>query len=405
MSLRLNDTLSGRPKTVRSAPGRPVALYVCGPTVYAAAHVGHARTYLEFDLVRRTLEADGHRVRHVMNITDIEDKLELRARDLGMTWRSLARSEERSFVRDMDALGILRPNFQPRASDFVPEIIRVARRLERTGRVYRQGDDWMYRPPARPPGRNFPTGASLAAHAVLEPDHPLPVSAADRGEFMIWRRQEAPHPSWPSPWGRGGPGWHLECYAMAQKYLGLPVDVHGGGRDLIFPHHYAENEIALALDRRPFSRLFVHLEFVLQNGRKMAKSTGNLVSIEQAVRDGSARGLRWYLMGRPYTEPVDWDGADYQRAVEEFESLRGTFGGWLAAGAGGRLGSRPVRALVEGVGRDLIANLRSDRAVARIRDFAHRLAGDPSGRVARGERGAARSAVADLERRTGLSLL
>jgi cysteinyl-tRNA synthetase len=405
MPLRLNDTLSGRTKAVRATPGRPIALYVCGPTVYAAAHVGHARTYLEFDLVRRTLEADGQRVRHVMNITDIEDKLELRARDLGVTWRALARSEERAFVRDMDALGILRPQFQPRASDFVPEIIRVARRLERTGRVHRQGNDWMYRPPDRPAGRNFPVGDALAAHAVPEPGHPLPTSTGNRGEFMIWRRQEAPHPSWPSPWGRGGPGWHLECYAMAQRYLGIPVDVHGGGRDLIFPHHYAENEIALALDQRPFSRLFVHLQFVLQRGNKMAKSTGNLVSIDAAVRAGSARGLRWYLLGRPYTEPVEWSQVEYLRAVEEFEELRATLRRWRSAGAGGRLGAPAARAMVAGVGRDLVANLRTDRAVARIREFGRRLGRDPSEHVARGERRAVTAALKELERRTGLPLI
>jgi cysteinyl-tRNA synthetase len=405
MPLRLIDTLSGRPKPVRPAPGRPVALYVCGPTVYAPSHVGHASNYIQFDLMRRTLEADGVRVRHVMNITDFEDKLVDRAEELGVTWQALARREEAGFVSDMDAIAVRRPHVQPRASDFVRPMVAVARRLERTGRVRRQGDEWLYFPPPRPRGRNFPIGAQLAAHAVREPAHPFPEKDGEAGEFMIWKRQELPKPSWASPWGRGCPGWHLECYAMAQRYLGVPVDLHGGGRDLIFPHHFSENEIALALDRQRFSRTFVHLAFVLQSGAKMAKSTGNLVSIRAALESGSAAGLRWYLIDRPYARRLPWDPADYRAAVAEAETVRRAFRDWVRPGAGGRLGVRDARLLAASVRRDLTENLRTDRALERIRRFAERVGRDASGRVARGERSGAIAALRSIEDRTGLPLL
>jgi cysteinyl-tRNA synthetase len=405
MGLRLRDTLTGRIRAVRLRRGRPVSLYVCGPTVYAPSHVGHARTYLDFDLLRRTLEADGRRVRHVMNITDFEDKIEVRAEELGTTWRALARREEATFVRDLDSLDVLRAHVRPRASDFIQRMIRVGRQLERTGRVQRQDDSWIYFPPSRARGRNFPIANDLASHAVREPSHPFPAAESQQGEFMVWKRQEPPYPSWPSPWGRGVPGWHLECYAMAQRYLGIPVDVHGGGRDLIFPHHFAENEIALALDGQRFSQLYLHTAFVLQGGSKMAKSTGNLVTIRDAVAHGSAAGLRWYLIGLPYSQPVEWIGADYRRAVREFTSVRETLRRWLAPGGGGTVGAAAAQRLADGVQRDLTADLRSDHALERIREFAARLRRDPSERVARGESVAARSALRAVEARTGLELL
>ena len=299
MDLLLRDTLSGRAQPVRRRPGRPVSLYVCGPTVYDGAHVGHARTYLFFDLVRRHLEAEGIPVRHVMNVTNFEDKIDARAAELGLGWRSLALREEAGFLRDLRDLRILTPHVQPRASAFVPQMTDVARRLARNGRVHRQGDEWLYSPPNRPAGANFLTGKELGSHAVEEPDHPFPLDDASAGEFMVWKLQDRPRPSWPGPWGRGTPGWHLECYAMAHELLGLPVDVHGGGTDLIFPHHYAENEVALALNHRPFARLFVHPGLVLWEGSKMSKSKGNLVPL----RTSDARGRdRMPCVG------IFWDG-------------------------------------------------------------------------------------------------
>jgi len=404
MDLRVRDTLSGHPVAVRPARGRPVELYVCGPTVYDTAHVGHARTYLYFDVLRRTLEADGAPVRHVMNITDFEDKIDRRAAELGTSWRDLARREERAFVADLNSLDVRLPHARPRASDYVARMGQVARRLERTGRVRRVGDEWIYTAPERPARENFASSLELARHAVREPGRPFPTSSQGAREFMVWRLQEPPLASFPGPWGRGIPGWHLECFAMAEDLLRLPVDVHGGGRDLIYPHHYAENEVALTLDRVPFSRAFLHTAFVTQDGAKMSKSSGNLIPIRTAVGAVGAGALRWHVLARPYAERLEWRSEELAASAAEYELLRRTLTRALQPGAGGRLTARAVRAVADGVRNDLAANLATDRAIARLRAFGTRLYDSASGRAARGERGNIRSALRSIESRLGLAL-
>jgi len=405
MPLRLEDTRSGERLTVRSRPGRPVTMYVCGPTVYDRAHVGHARTYLFFDVVRRFLTAEGQRVHHVMNVTDIEDKIDRRAAEVGISWRALARREEVGFFRDMRAFGILPPDDCPRASDFAPEIVRVAESLEKTGRVRREGDLWIYSPPEHPGTVNFPTDPELARHAVEEPDHPFPRREGALGEFVIWKRQRPPLPSWNSRWGPGTPGWHLECYAMARRILDVPVDVHGGGLDLIYPHHHAENEIALALDREPFSRLFVHTAFVLQDGAKMSKSTGNLISLRAALERSSPGGLRWYLLATPYRVRLAWNVHALDAADREFRLLRSHLHRWLAPGAGGTLGASVVERMAEDARSDLAEGLAADRVIQRLRELSLQLGRDPSDHVAAGKRPAARRALRSVEERTGIPLV
>ncbi len=404
MELSVPDTLTGRHRVVPHRRGRPVALYVCGPTVYDRAHVGHARTYLYFDLARRFLEAEGRTVRHVMNMTDFEDKIDARAAQLGVGWRTLARREERGFLRDMARLGMRRPHVIPRASDFVPAMIRVARQLQRTGRVSREGDDWIYSPPARRPGANFPTDRQLAAHAVTEPGHPFPSRPDRTGSFMVWRRQDPPKASWPSPWGRGIPGWHLECYSMATRYLGLPVDLHGGGLDLIFPHHYAENEIALALDGARFSRTFLHIAFVLAGGSKMSKSTGNLVPLASVLETTEPSALRWYLLGEPLDRRLPWEPGACERALDEYRQVRASVR--ERVGRGGRAGEGArSRRLAEHIRRDLADGLASDRALVRLHEWADEADGRRGTPMGAPERRAAVAAFRSIEARTGLTLL
>lgn len=404
MVLRVTNTLTGRLTAVRRRPGRPLGMYVCGPTVYAPPHVGHARTYLYFDVVRRTLEADGVPVRHVMNITDFEEKIDRRAAALGLSWRQLARREERTFYRDMGALGIRHPTVCPRASEFIPRMVKVAALLERTGRVQRLGDAWYYHPPERSREENFPVTAELAEHAVPEPGHPFPTSAASAGEFMVWQRQEPPLPSWIGPWGPGMPGWHLECFSMASRYLGIPVDLHGGGLDLIYPHHHAENEIAYALTGHPFSRAFLHTAFVLQNGRKMSKSTQNLTLIQDALELADAGALRWYLLRPRYTERLEWNPAELSAAGEEYHRARSAIAGWLRAPGGGRWGSTAAGRLARDVRSDLGGDLATDRAIRRISQFGRALEADHGGGIPRGERPAVTRSVAAIEERLGLVL-
>ena len=405
MPLRLEDTRSGERRTVRSRPGRPLTMYVCGPTVYDRAHVGHARTYLFFDVVRRFLTAEGQPVRHVMNVTDFEDKIDRRAAELDLTWRALARREEAGFFRDLSAFGILPPHDRPRASDFAPQIVHVAEALAKTGRVRQEGDLWIYSPPEHPGTVNFPTDSELSRHAVEEPDHPFPRREGALGEFVIWKRQKPPLPSWTSQWGPGSPGWHLECYAMARRLLDIPVDLHGGGLDLIYPHHHAENEIALALDGEPFSRHFVHTAFVLQDGAKMSKSTGNLISLRAALKRSSPGGLRWYLLSTPYRVRLEWNAHALEQAGREYRQLRSHLDRWLAPGAGGALGASFVERLAEDARTDLAEGLAADRVIQRLREFSNQLGRDPSDHVAAGERSAARRALRSVEERTGLPLV
>ncbi len=404
MALRLVDSLSGRPTAVRATSRGRVGLYVCGPTVYDAAHVGHARTYLLFDVARRVLEAEGFAVRHVMNITDVEDKIDERAAALGLSSHALARAEERSFLRDMAAFGNRPPAARPRASAYVPEMRRIAQALERTGRVHREGDEWRYDAPERPEGGNFLSGEELARHAVAEPEHPFGDGADGPRSFVVWKRQEAPRPSWPSRWGRGAPGWHLQCFAMASEDLSLPVDLHGGGRDLLYPHHFAENEISFALRRRRFARVFLHPGLVLENGAKMSKSRGNLAPLRAALDEMGRGALRWHLLSRPYRERFPWDAAAARRAAEEYALVRSAVAAWLRShGGNARSGAGAARRAAREVRSELLRDLGTERAVARLRGFVAQVGRAPGGLPA-GERSEARAALGQIERRLGLAL-
>ncbi len=404
MVLRVRDSLSGDTHEVRPEAGRPLALYVCGPTVYDLTHVGHARTYLYFDVIRRLLGERGVPVRHVLNITDVEDKISHRADALGLAWKDLARQEERAFWRDLAGLGVLRPHLRPRASDFVPRMIEVARALDRHGRVRRGEEGWMYFPEDAHDPRNFSVGSELEDHAVPEPGHPFGPSGEIPREFLVWKRQEPPLPSWPSPWGRGVPGWHLECYTMARDLVAVPLDLHGGGVDLVYPHHYAGNEIALTLDHTPFARTFVHTGFVLEGGRKMSKSIGNLVPLRSALADHGRDALRWYLLAPPFYRPLRWSAEALAAASDEREEIARRFRFALAPGAGGSVDPRAFTALADGVLEDLEDGFRTAEAFDRLRAFSAELAGRANPRVARGGGPAARRAIARIERVLGIRL-
>jgi cysteinyl-tRNA synthetase len=339
-----------------------------------------------------------------MNITDFEDKITERARSLGLSWRALARREESRFRADLAALRLLPPHQSPRASAFVPDMIRLVRRLEKLGRIVRDGDSWYYRTPAPHDPRNFPVGAELAKHAVPEPGQPAEALDMVPRDFLVWRRQEKPAASWASPWGNGAPGWHLECFTMAERHLRIPVDLHGGGNDLLFPHHYAENEIALAVYDEPFSRHFLHTAFVTEDGRKMSKSTGNLVPLRAALEKAGPDGLRWYLLSRPYNTRLEWDGRGLDAAVREFDFLKSRFLSAIPDGAGGGLDPREIDELTDRVKLRIADGFAVERGFGELSAYAERLGHDASGRFQRGSGPRVRKAFARLGELTGLSL-
>ncbi len=402
MALSFRDSLDGEVRRQAPPRGRPLTVYICGPTVYDAAHVGHGRTYLYFDLVTRALRDRGVATRTVRNITDYEDKISLRAEELGMTWRALARREETRFRADVARLRLLPVDHEPRASDFVPRMIRAARRLERTGRVEKRGNTWIYCPPP-PSGRNFAEGDDFRAHMVPEPGlEPGPGDDRAR-EIVIWTNQEPPFARWSSPWGRGGPGWHLECYAMAERYLGIPVDFHGGGMDLIFPHHYAENEIALALHGTLFSRRFLHTGFVTQLHRKMAKSRGNLIPLRSALNEFGPDALRWYLLGTPYNLRLEWDPRAAARARAEWEEVRARLAEVVRPGPSGSLAARRLLKLPLRVRARIEDGLGVPAALEEIRTYAAEIGAAGSAHLGRGESVGGRRALRRIEALLGLS--
>ncbi|MCI4357995.1 MAG: class I tRNA ligase family protein [Thermoplasmata archaeon] len=402
MGLAVRDPRSGRVRPLGPRPGRPFTIYVCGPTVYADAHVGHARTYLFFDVLKRHLQAEGVRVRHVMNITDFEDKIFDRALALETSWKLLARREERRFRSDLGSVGILPADLYPRASDHIAAMRSTVRALARTGRLEPREQGLVYRPSDRR-SRESPLASEAVEHAVAEPGVPSP-DGLELGEFSVWLPPHPGGPAWPSPWGMGTPGWHLECYVMARRYLGLPVDLHGGGLDLAFPHHYAESELAQALDRRPFARHYLYADFVTQHGVKMSKSTGNLVTVRSAVQGAGAAAVRWYLLSVPYGRPLEWDQRALEVAAHAASSVRRAFRIALGDVGGGSLAERSLRRLRDDVSKDLSRNLGTERALARIARYATVIERSARGAFPKGSRRSSLALVADMERRLGLPL-
>ncbi len=405
MPLTLRDSLTGRTEPLRFPRPGPSTLYVCGPTVYDSAHVGHARTYLYFDLIRRLLSDSGRRVHHVMNMTDVEDKITQRARELGIGWRTLARREEGRFLADLKNLGILLPHQVPRASEFVRRMIPWIARLHKSGRVYRKDDEWWYSPAPSHQRRNFPVGRELSRHLVPEPGVTDPPDSSHRTDFQVWKRQPPPLPSWPSPWGPGVPGWHLECFTMANAFLGLPVDLHGGGFDLIFPHHYAENELALTLRGSLFSRRFLHTGFVTENGRKMSKSVGNLVPLRQALKMSTPSALRWYLLSRPSNQRIEWSTSELRRVSDEYEAIARTCRSALSPGSSGSLRVATLRATRRRMREQLSNGLHVEQAFATLREWAVAAERSTAASFPRGTIREAREEFHWMERVTGLALL
>ncbi|MCI4353159.1 MAG: class I tRNA ligase family protein [Thermoplasmata archaeon] len=404
MTLAFRDSLTGKRRAIPSS-SRPVTLYVCGPTVYAGAHVGHARTYLYFDLLRRYFRDRGQAVHHVMNITDFEDKLSQRATGLGLTWRELARREERRFMRDFRRLGLLPPDATPRASEFVGEMIRYAELLTRSGRSSWDDDELYFDPDPSTDARNFPVGRTLSEHAVLEAGRPPPGEDPRARRVLLWRRQTPPAASWNGPWGRGAPGWTLECYAMARRYLGIPVDLHGGGTDLVFPHHFAENAVALTLDHRPFARRFLHTGFVTQGGRKMSKSVGNLVPLTDALDRYGASALRWYLLSPRYNARLEWEETAAARAKGEFDELRRRVRRTLAVGQGGSLHGRDLERLFHRVVRRFEDGFGIDGVIEELREWSDRIGRAQTPGFERGAGPTVRALYRRLERLVGVSLI
>jgi len=309
----VHDTLGG--ERVAVGPGGTVRIYVCGVTAYDDAHVGHARSAIVFDVMRRHLERGGARVELVQNFTDVDDKILARAAESGEDPAALAGRHMRTYVEDADSLNVLRPTAAPRASEHIGDMVEMVRELVASGAAYETPtgvyfDVSSFGAYGRLSGK--PIGELLAGARVG-------VDATKRSalDFALWKRSGEAR-SWPSPWGRGRPGWHIECSAMARRHLGATVDVHGGGRDLIFPHH--ENEIAQSetCTGRALARAWVHVGMVTVNGEKMSKSAGNQVRVRDALREWGANALRVFCLGARYSKRIDYTPAAMSECAERW---------------------------------------------------------------------------------------
>ncbi len=304
MTLRIYNTLTGKKEEFVPLQEKKVGLYVCGVTVYDLSHIGHARSTIVFDTVYRYLRYRGYEVTYVRNFTDIDDKIIKRANAEGVDYKSITEKYIHEFNVDMGSLGLERPTVAPRATEHIPEMIRLISTLVEKGHAYPSGGDVFFSV------EKFKDYGKLSKRNIEEMQAGARVEIDEKKrnplDFALWKASKPGEPWWESPWGKGRPGWHIECSVMSQKYLGETFDIHGGGRDLIFPHH--ENEIAQseASTGKPFVRYWIHNGFVNINKEKMSKSLGNILTIKEIVKNWHPEVIRLFLLSQHYRSPVDF---------------------------------------------------------------------------------------------------
>jgi cysteinyl-tRNA synthetase len=319
MSLQVFNTLSGKKETFAPLNAGEARIYVCGVTVYDSSHIGHARSLLTFDVAYRYLMFLGYRVDFVRNFTDVDDKIIQRARDEHATAEQIAGRYIEEFRGDSRTLGLLPPTHEPKATEHITEIVALIRRLEEKGSAYRV-DGNVYFSVA-----SFPGYGKLSRKNIDELEAGARVEVDERKkapmDFALWKSSKPGEPAWETPWGKGRPGWHIECSAMSTKYLGQPFDIHGGGRDLIFPHH--ENEIAQseAAYDLPLARVWMHNGFLNINHEKMSKSLGNILSVRDILVRHEAAALRHYMLSSHYRSPMDFSEQGLDEAEKAVERI------------------------------------------------------------------------------------
>ena len=319
MSLRIYNSPTRQKENFVPLNPPKVGIYVCGVTVYDSCHIGHARSMIVFDVIVRFLRSQGYEVTYIRNFTDIDDKIIARSNREGVQAEELAEKYIEEFNADMTVLGVLSPEVEPRATRHIPEIIALVQKLIDQGTAYAVDGDVFFaveqfKPYGQLSGRNL---EEMQAGARIEVDprkrHPM--------DFALWKAGKQGEPTWESPWGPGRPGWHIECSAMSSHYLGETFDIHGGGQDLIFPHHENEQAQSMAASGRPLARYWVHNGFVTIRGEKMSKSLGNFLTIQEMVRRFHPEAVRLFLLSRHYRTPLDYSEEALQEAQNHLHRL------------------------------------------------------------------------------------
>ncbi|MDP3991186.1 MAG: cysteine--tRNA ligase [Candidatus Nealsonbacteria bacterium] len=325
--LKIYNTLSRKKEVFKPRKGKKVELFVCGPTVYDLSHIGHARTYIAFDLMAKYLKEKGYDVFYLQNITDIDDKIIQRAKDLPAggqgktTPAKLARFYEKEYLKDMKTLKVNSVTKYARATDHIKEIISQIERLKKKGYAYQINDGIYY------DIKKFKDYGKLSRRTAIQAEDG--VSRIDeskekknKGDFCLWKISKPGEPKWPSPFGQGRPGWHIEDTAIAEKFFGPQYDAHGGGRDLIFPHHEAELAQMEAMSgKSPMVKYWLHTGFLTVNGQKMAKSLGNFITIQDFVKQNSPRTLRFLMVKNHYRSPIDYSENSLTQTKKELQRI------------------------------------------------------------------------------------
>lgn len=317
MALILYDTLSGKKKPLKPRSGSAIEIFVCGPTVYNYSHIGHARTYIAFDAFVKYLRSKDHAVRYVQNITNIDDKIIDRARELNETPENLARTFETEYFHDMESLGIDSVDRYARATDYIKQIISQTDRLMQEGFAYEIPEDGIYFDISkfRDYGKLSHRTTEQAEDSVSRIDES--VQKRNKGDFALWKFTKPDEPKWPSPWGEGRPGWHIEDTAITETEFGAQYDIHGGARDLIFPHHEAEvAQMEAVSGIEPLVNFWMHTGFLTINGQKMSKSLGNFITIHEFLEKHSKEVFRLFILSSHYRSAIDYD----ESAIEQAEA-------------------------------------------------------------------------------------
>jgi len=323
LPLKIYNTLSKNEEIFEPLNPPTVKMYVCGPTVYDLSHLGHARTYIAFDVVRRYLEFLGYSVVYVVNITDVEDKIIKRAQEKGVSPFELAEEYTKEYFKDIEALQIKKADINPKVTEHIEDIIEVVQGLIDKGYAYVADGDVYF------DVLKFPDYGKLSHQSLEDLKAGARVEVSEKkkhpADFALWKKSKEGEPSWGSPWGPGRPGWHIECSVMSMKYLGEQLDIHGGGQDLIFPHH--ENEIAQSeayTGKKPFAKYWMHTGLVMVRGERMGKSLGNFVTIKELLEKFNAEAVRLFVLSTHYRSPIDFTWERIEQAKSSLERLYNT---------------------------------------------------------------------------------
>ncbi len=318
MSIQIYNSLTKKKEPLIPLEDKIIRMYSCGVTVYDQCHIGHARSLYVFDVIRRYLKYRGYDVRFVRNITDIDDKIIRKANELGVSSQRVSEENIGKYYRDLDVLGVGRADMEPKATENIPEMIQHIQGLMEKGFAYTVEGDVYFSV------RKFSAYGKLSGQSVEKMLEGVRIEKDDKKQdpldFALWKRSKEGEPSWSSPWGDGRPGWHIECSCMSLKHLNCKtLDIHAGGRDLIFPHH--ENEIAQAeaLTRQPFAKYWIHHGLLTINGQKMAKSLGNFITVQEAVRKYAPDDLKLFFLSSHYASPIDFSDDKLQDAHKSLQ--------------------------------------------------------------------------------------